>query len=269
VVKIPENLRNSFVPGLPVDDLISIYLSAPGDEVSSGKFTSPESSAALAANVFGFFLHKPYLLPLIPDVSSQEPVAVKLEALLPFPWNGGRHPCLDALISTKDSLIGIESKRFEPFRLKQHKVPASSYRRDIWGSNMYRYRKALEEVWNDDGGYRYLDVAQLVKHAFGLRTAVHQDLLQHGKQPILVYLFSEPRHWPSTGRQINAAEHLAHQNEIDRFCELVAGDEVKFVALSYSNLIRAWGQHSDQSVRDHIAAIVERYPETASQCART
>ena len=259
-----ESLRNCFIPGLPVDDLVSIYLSAPGDEVISGKFASPESSAALVANVFGFFLHRPSLLPSIHDVSIQKAESLELEALLPFPWEGGRRPCLDVLISTRDSLIGVESKRFEPFRLKGHKVPSNSYRRDVWGSNMHQYRKALEEVWNDAGDYRYLDVAQLVKHAYGLRTAANQDPLQNRKQPILIYLFSEPRHWPSTGRQINETEHLGHQREIDRFCELVAGDEVRFVALSYSNLIREWGQHPNQSVRDHMAAIVERYPESIS-----
>ena len=28
----------------------------------------------------------------------------------------GRHPCLDVLIETSNALIGIEAKRFEPFR---------------------------------------------------------------------------------------------------------------------------------------------------------
>lgn len=33
-----------------------------------------------------------------------------------FPWAGGRHPWLDAAVETERYLIGVESKRFEPFR---------------------------------------------------------------------------------------------------------------------------------------------------------
>ena len=52
-----------FLPGLPVGIIRTAYLDAPGNEIESGKFASPESSAALVANAFGLFLDDPAALP--------------------------------------------------------------------------------------------------------------------------------------------------------------------------------------------------------------
>lgn len=40
---------------LPKDLILDAYRRAKGNEIDSDKFKSPESSAALAANAFGFF----------------------------------------------------------------------------------------------------------------------------------------------------------------------------------------------------------------------
>jgi hypothetical protein len=109
-----------FLPGLPVEVIRAAYLNAPGNEIESGKFVSPESSAALVANAFGLFLTDPASLPAIPGTldCGWPATSIALESIVRFPWTGGRHPCLDVLIATKDALIGIESKRYEPFRTK-------------------------------------------------------------------------------------------------------------------------------------------------------
>jgi hypothetical protein len=41
---------------LPKDEIIGAYLKAAGNEVARGRFSSPRSSALLAANTFGFFV---------------------------------------------------------------------------------------------------------------------------------------------------------------------------------------------------------------------
>jgi hypothetical protein len=50
-----------------------------------------------------------------------------------FPWNGGRHPCLDVLVTTVSVLLGIESKRYEPFRAKAVTTLSDAYWRPVWG----------------------------------------------------------------------------------------------------------------------------------------
>lgn len=90
---------------------------APGKELESGKFGSLESSSALAVNTFGWFIDRPQLLPCLPGAPWSNAVElVDVEFCARFPWSGGRHPWLDAVVQSPTQLIGIESKRFEPFR---------------------------------------------------------------------------------------------------------------------------------------------------------
>ena len=82
---------------------------AGGDEVGSGKFENPDSSAALAVNTFGWFVGRPELLPAFPSLASIFPATfVDVEYCARFPWAGGRHPWLDAVIETDQHLIGVE-----------------------------------------------------------------------------------------------------------------------------------------------------------------
>jgi hypothetical protein len=113
-------MSSALLPCLPVDLIRACYAAAAGNEIASGKFASPESSAALAANTFGPFLLRPADMPPLPDSEAWgwPALSVCLEAVVRFPWSGGRHPCLDALIETNTGLIGVESKRYQPFRMK-------------------------------------------------------------------------------------------------------------------------------------------------------
>lgn len=105
-----------FLPGVPAEAVLAALQRSPGNELASGKFDSPESSAALAVNAFGWFLERPKALPPLPGVPMGLPERVEVEAEMHFPWRGGRHPWLDAAITTATTLVGVEAKRYEPFR---------------------------------------------------------------------------------------------------------------------------------------------------------
>ena len=111
-------MADRFLPGVPGEKIEDIFNNAPGKEIQNGKFDNPESSAALAANAFGFFLCRAQDLPPLPQCGrvTWPATALKIEQTVRFPWSGGRHPVLDALVTTPSAVIGIESKRFEPFR---------------------------------------------------------------------------------------------------------------------------------------------------------
>ena len=70
-----------FLPGVPAQAVLSALRRSPGNELASGKFASPESSAALAANAFGWFLDRPGQLPPLPDVPMGQSEQVEVEAL--------------------------------------------------------------------------------------------------------------------------------------------------------------------------------------------
>src|SRR6185312_705949 len=114
-----SNIRDVLLPGLPHDLIIEKYSAAPGNEILSGKFCNPESSSCLVANVFGLFFQTVADMPRLPGLAAYgAPRTLTPEAIVRFPWRGGRHPCLDLLIETDTALIGVESKRYEPFRSK-------------------------------------------------------------------------------------------------------------------------------------------------------
>ena len=254
-------MNERFLPGVPGPEIEAIFNAAAGNEIATGKFDSPESSAALAANAFGFFLHRAPELPPLPGCGSQSWPArsVRLEAELRFPWSGGRHPVLDGLVRTPSALIGIESKRFEPYRTRTAPRLSDAYRRPVWGERMGGYASVRDSLRNSADLYRHLDAAQLFKHAFALRTEVHRNSGHLGLTPVLFYVFAEPERWPVSGRPVEAGARARHREEIRHFAAAVAGDEVAFVSCSYRRLLRAWSDRGDRRFRAHAAGVASRY----------
>jgi hypothetical protein len=138
-----------FLPGVPADHILDRLSNAGGNEVESGKLANPESSAALAVNTFGWFIERPGLLPPLPGMKSDARL-VDVEYCARFPWSGGRHPWLDAVVETHRQLLGVESKRFEPFRDHKPASLSDAYDRKVWGSNM----KPFEAMRRPTGGAR-------------------------------------------------------------------------------------------------------------------
>lgn len=245
-------MEKRFLPGVPASHILDRLAKAGGNEIESGKLASPESSAALAVNTFGRFVECPHLLPPFPGLDVSFPAQlVDVEYCARFPWSGGRHPWLDAVVETASHLVGVESKRFEPFRDKKTPSLAEAYNRPVWGDHMAPYERMRDALRSGAECFEYLDGAQLVKHAFGLVT----DGLRKGKLPVLVYLFAEPAEL--NGNPIPATAFAGHRKEISRFAQLVADATVKFHALSYREWFETWPQ--DGPVAAHAAALVRRF----------
>jgi hypothetical protein len=87
---------------------------------------------------------------------------------------------------TSNALIGIESKRYESFRVKKVSPLSKAYWRPSWGDAMFGYERIRDALSDGSIRFAHLDAVQLVKHAFGLRTAVHKNKLMIGKRPILI-----------------------------------------------------------------------------------
>ena len=108
--------------------------------------------------------------------------------------------------------------------------------------------------------FRMLDAAQLVKHAFGLRSeAERRRLADNPRAPILYYQYAEPASWPRNGQAIDPEAHEAHRKEIELFARMVAGDEVGFLWCSYVDLLADWKQHPSALIRHHADAITEHF----------
>lgn len=242
------------LPHLPAARIRACYEAAPGNEIASGKFASPESSAALAANVWGFFIERPDALPALPGSAAQgwRAQSITCEAIIRFAWSGGRHPCLDARIDTDDEIIGVESKRYEPFR--GHSAPklSDAYWRPVWGERMSRYCAMRDRLRDKPDCFVHLDATQLVKHAFGLRS----EAVRQGRAARLLYVFAEPELWAS-GKRVSADQIAKHRAEADAFAAAVAGDEVSFTWTTYRVLLEAWRE--DASAGAHASAVLDAF----------
>lgn len=247
-----ERHKDLLLPGVPVDHVFAQLQSAGGNEIESGKLASPESSAALAVNTFGWFVHRPGLLPPFPSVGVGVPASVDVEFCARFPWRGGRHPWLDAVVVTKTHIVGVESKRFEPFRGRKAAALSHAYDRPVWGDRMKPIELLRDHLRLGETSNKYLDATQLVKHAFGLVT----EGRRRGLQPHLHYIFAEPA--CLGGRAISAAAHREHREELRRFSEAVDGAEVSFSACSYRDWIAKWSD-APTIVAEHGQRLLERF----------
>jgi hypothetical protein len=237
-----------FLPGVPAEHVLERLRSAGGKEIESGKFASEQSSAALAVNTFGWFVPRPRLVPPIPGLTMiGMPTRVEVEYRARFPWAGGRHPWLDAMIESSTHLVGVESKRFEPFRDRKSVSLSEAYDQPVWGDQMAPFERMRDALRNEKVVFECLDAAQLVKHAFGLVT----DARRHERKPALFYLYAEPE-------QVRERDLKRHRREIAAFAEAVAAAEVSFSAASYRDWLTGW-QECGPDVSSHGRAIVERF----------
>lgn len=245
--------KTNFLPGVDAPHVLDRFAKSAGNEVGSGKLDSPKSSAALAVNVFGWFIGRPGLLPLLPGMIPEVPVKkVEVEYCARFPWHGGRHPWLDAFVETDREIVGVESKRFEPYRGHKPAALSKAYDREVWGTNMAPFEAMRDALRSGREKFAFLDATQLVKHAFGLVT----EGKRKSKAPSLVYLHAEP---PSLGRKpIPMNAHRQHREEIARFAAAVQGAEVGFHSLSYREWLATWPAPPNE-LGVHARAVIKRF----------
>jgi hypothetical protein len=243
-----------FLPGVPAEHVLERLAKAGGKEVESGKLLSLQSSAALAINTIGWFIDKPSDLPIFPGLGPENwpAISVEVEYSARFPWSGGRHPWLDAFIETDKTIIGIESKRFEPFRDKKAVNLSDAYNRPVWGDHMGPFERLRDELRSGNEVFKYLDAVQLVKHAFGLITEGRKK----SKRPYLLYLYVEPSQL--SGVAIPEAKLEEHRQEIERFSTVVKGAEVQFYAVTYRSWLESWLLERDD-LAEHRSRVVDRF----------
>ena len=264
-------MAERFLPGVPGELIEEDHRRAGGKQIKKNKngkarIDSPRSSAALVANTLGFFRDRVDALPHLPGCSDVKWPArsLRFEQGVDLPWspNGGPSAELDVLITTLSAVIGVEAKRFEQFSTPSVSFSPRQYWRN-WGDCMKGYEKIRDVLCDNKQFYVSLKADQLVKHAFALRTQVSPDGHYEGLKPILFYLFAEPAYWPSDSHSeriaIDDNANAVHQEEIAHFAHCVEGDEVRFVACSYRELLATWEQSDNPDIREHTRAVVRRF----------
>ena len=153
-------LQDNLVPGVRLDQFKADLQQGSGHELS-GKFCALHSSSALAVNTFAPFKDKPRDLILLGKRGWGPPV---FEQQLPTGLKG-TPPTLDVFFQCGEEVVAIEAKFLEYFSPKKAKFSPSYSKANLpWVEDVWW--KAMEDA--TQAGRQHLDVAQLVKHYFGL-----------------------------------------------------------------------------------------------------
>lgn len=233
----------AFLPGVAAEAVLAALGRLPGSDLDS-----PDSSSALVANTFGWFLTRPRLLLPFPGVPMGLPETVELGAEMQLPMRGTRHPRLDALVTTATTLVGIASKRYQPFRPKKVTAFSEPFDSRDWGSGMARYGALRKALTTGQQTFQHLDAVTLVKQAYALRT----QSLKRARGAVLVYLHAEPQTWAS-GKPVDPKAIARHRTEVASFARAVKGDDVTFVALTWAELLTQWSR--TPALVAHTAAV--------------
>jgi hypothetical protein len=239
-----SDARQNLIEGVRLEDFEEEFRQADGNELE-GKFRAVYSSSALVVNTFAPFKANATALPL-GEFSGF--ASLHFERKCPHGLIGRRSPNLDVLVDGPNGVVAVESKCLEP--LRSHKAEfAPAYeaeikdqrRRSEWFQEMRRLAEKPRM-------YRWLDAAQLVKHAFGLAYTFPD---QHAT---LLYLFWEPANpeaYPSF------AEHRA---EVAQFAASIKGERPDFVAMSYPELWKLWDTcPTPEWLPAHVGRLRARY----------
>jgi hypothetical protein len=143
--------------------IIKDYEEGGGKELEL-KFRAVHSSAALAANHFAHFKHIERL-PTLSLLGRNGARDLRFERKLPI-FRGGTPPNLDVWIDRSDEVIAIESKLTEYFVEKQAKFSKACDRLAPPDHSEFCWWTVYEQA--KEGKAQHLDIAQLIKHYFGL-----------------------------------------------------------------------------------------------------
>lgn len=251
--------KDNLLDGISLELVAEDFGSSAGQEMyvkdsNSGKrpkMAALHSSSALAVNTFGQWRADAASLSLAKRTGFH---GLRFEAKFPI-LARGTPPHLDLLAVSENAVMAVESKFTE--YLSRHSAHfAESYDAFWAGRDGGPWREEMKRLKVHAAAYVHLDAAQLIKHYMGLRRQMERaaDPAWRGGNVTLLYVYWEPEN----ADQI--FEFCAHRKEVDEFSARVAGDDIKFIALRYLDLLSQWSafQYPDW-LPSHLQRLKQRY----------
>ena len=235
-------------------DVQKNFLKGDGGELTGKpcKMQAVHSSSALSVNIFQFWKEN-NRIPAIASLcdfcnrNNKSPQEINFEVKFPINKKFRYSPNIDVVITnslqSRFNVYAIECKFSEAYS-REHKGIKPEYLalKEIWSDipNIYRIAKKISP---DDNKFRYLHVAQLIKHILGIKQRFGKNKFR------LLYL------WYDT----IGVESAIHHNEINEFIEITKEDGINFHALSYQELIIRMANEHRAKHRKYVDYLSERY----------
>ena len=145
--------------------------------------------------------------------------------------------------STQFKRFAVECKFSEAYGPQKHGGLKPAYLEliQLWSDipNLYNFAKSI----SPDENFSHLHSAQLIKHILGLKRKFGKNGFR------FLYLWYD----------VLGKEGAVHQEEIDKFYEIVKADGIYFKALSYQELILTLSKEYRQEHASYIKYLSERY----------
>ena len=231
---------DNLLPGVDLESVREDLEQGDGSELN-GKFRAVHSSSALAVNSFGWFKCRTAQLSLLGHSGAK---SLSLEKRLKI-FSRGTPPNLDAWVEQESQFIAVESKLLEhicptkPGFSQTYEKLAPPVTDQVWWA-AYKAAKAA--------GPSHLDVAQLIKHGFGIGAYCKQN---PKAKVTLLYVYWEPLNWKDFD------VFVKHRDELKVFGKSVKGAAFKFKAISYPELWQEWS--TVPALKTHARNLEKRY----------
>jgi hypothetical protein len=247
---------NLFQPLLP--EVMESIADGDGGELGTsgmpGKMQAVHSSSALGVNVFQYWK----AISKVPDIAaacgfcrlgSTVSTDICFEDKFTIDKGFSHPPNIDVVIHNEESTgiqrFAIECKFSEAYGSHKHGGLKPKYLEcpGLW-DDVPHLRKFAETISPEDGEFKYLHPAQLVKHILGLKQG--KNGLQRFR---LLYLWYD----------VPGEEGKVHRDEVKKFESIVSNDEIKFHSMTYQELIAKLAADYNKEHSAYLDYITERY----------
>lgn len=236
-----ENIADNLIDGIDLNMFEDDFRKGNGNELKT-KCYAVHSSSILCINNFGLIKKNPSTFTFLDQNGFTD---AKFERKFK---TGISTPNLDFVLENDSSVIAFESKFLEILDIK---------RVDFSNSYSKERLKYLDDFWFElietyKNKKCYLDVAQLLKHAFGM---INYKIKNNKKEMILVYIYWTPKDYKQY------IQYEKHDEELKSFINnMNKQSDVIFVAMTYSEFWeKVTNKNKNKNMIEHIRLIRDRY----------
>ena len=234
------------------DETQTAFCSGDGNELKPNgkqmpKMQALHSSSALVVNVFQYWQSVGEVAVVAAACglcSTTNTRCMKLEFERKFKIDQESTPNIDVAISVDDGTVfAIESKFAEPYGNQKHSglKPVYLKKKDLW-SGLKKTQDLAENISPKDNTFKHLHAAQLVKHLLGIKA-------EGIKKFRLCYLYYDTP----------GDEGAEHRDEIKKFECIIKKDGVRFLSVSYQDVLARLAERNRPRHRHYIDFITDRY----------
>lgn len=156
---------------------------------------------------------------------------------------------LDVVIEEQLCHTAIESKFAEPYRGKCNRLSEAYLNNETLWKKLPNIYELAKQISQDNKEFKYLDVAQLIKHILGLSANYPKKDGNSNVKFKLLYLWYD----------VLGKDGAEHRKEIEQFADVAQKDNIIFSHVSYQDVITTLATNYYKGNENYIDYLTDRY----------